>query len=241
MARNPFDPKSKEPFPISRSKIDLFLECPRCFWLDLRQGVSRPSMPAFTLNSAVDELLKKEFDIHRAKGNPHPLMKEYHIDAIPLAHEKIDEWRNTFRGIRYHEPKTNFILFGAIDDLWQNPQKELYVVDYKSTSTTKKISLEDQYKQGYKKQAEFYQWLLRQNGFKVSDTAYFVFCNGRRDKEAFDGKLEFNVEIIAYEGSDKWISKTIVDVRTCLKQNEIPKSGEDCQYCNYIQNRSKYS
>jgi hypothetical protein len=57
-----FNPESKEPFELSRSKIDLFLECARCFYLDRRLGIGRPDSFPFTLNNAVDALLKKEFD-----------------------------------------------------------------------------------------------------------------------------------------------------------------------------------
>ena len=64
--KNIYDPASKNPFKLSRSKIDLFLECPRCFYLHRRLGVGRPPGYPFTLNVAVDALLKKEFDIHRA-------------------------------------------------------------------------------------------------------------------------------------------------------------------------------
>ncbi|HVY67280.1 MAG TPA: hypothetical protein VHA30_00050, partial [Patescibacteria group bacterium] len=55
-----FDPRSKYPFRLSRSKIDLFLNCPRCFYLDRRLGVALPPGFPFALNSAVDHLLKKE-------------------------------------------------------------------------------------------------------------------------------------------------------------------------------------
>jgi len=67
-----FDPSSKEPFKVSRSKLELFIECPRCFYLDRRLVVGRPPGYSFSLNSAVDALLKKEFDFHRAKQTPHP-------------------------------------------------------------------------------------------------------------------------------------------------------------------------
>ena len=60
--RNLFDPTSKEPFRLSRSKIDLFISCPRCFYQDRRLGVAQPPGYPFNLNSAVDTLLKKEFD-----------------------------------------------------------------------------------------------------------------------------------------------------------------------------------
>jgi hypothetical protein len=66
--KNIYDPSSKEPFKISRSKLDLLLNCPRCFYLDRRLWIDQPPGYPFNLNSAVDELLKKEFDIHRAKN-----------------------------------------------------------------------------------------------------------------------------------------------------------------------------
>src|ERR1035437_7135483 len=78
---------------LSRSKIDLFLECPRCFYIDNKLGVKRvPGFP-FSINSAVDHLLKQEFDIYRAKNEQHPLKKEYGIDPKPVYHNDIDEWR----------------------------------------------------------------------------------------------------------------------------------------------------
>ena len=103
-----FEPESKEPFKISRSKIDLFWECPRCFYLDRRLGIKRPSMPAFTLNSAVDHLLKKEFDIHRAEKEAHPLMKKYKINAVPFQHPDLEKWRHNFSGIRFIHQPTKF-------------------------------------------------------------------------------------------------------------------------------------
>src|SRR5450830_978054 len=90
---NLYDPKEKVPFKLSRSKIDLFINCPRCFYLDRRLGVGQPPGYPFTLNSAVDTLLKKEFDIHRAKGVAHPLMKTYGLDAVLYKHEMLNEWR----------------------------------------------------------------------------------------------------------------------------------------------------
>ena len=67
--RGLFDPQLQEPFVISRSGIDLFIQCPRCFYLDKRLGTGRPPGFPFSLNSAVDALLKKEFDGHRVRGS----------------------------------------------------------------------------------------------------------------------------------------------------------------------------
>lgn len=235
-----YEPNSKEPFKLSRSKIDLFLECPRCFYFDRKLGVGRPPGFPFALNSAVDTLLKKEFDLHRVKGTQHILQKKYKIDAIPIPHEDLDKWRHNFTGVQYLHKPTNLLIFGAIDDLWQNKKGEYVVVDYKATAKTEDITeLDKDWQIGYKRQMEVYQWLLRKNGYKVSDIGYFVYCNGKADREAFDGKLEFDVTVIPYTGSDKWINKTIKDIYNCLQEKKIPKSGGDCDYCSYIDSVNK--
>lgn len=228
-----FNPESPEPFKLSRSKIDLFLECPRCFYLDRRLGVDRPPGYPFTLNAAVDKLLKKEFDIHRAAGTTHPLMAHYGVDAVPFDHESLDEWRENFKGVQHRHKPTNFIVTGAVDDVWENDKGEIFVVDYKATSKNGEVGIDAPWQDGYKRQMEVYQWLLRQNGFKVSDTGYFVYANGNTDKRAFDAKLEFDVQIIPYKGNDGWVEKTLKNIRVCLESDEIPETGKDCDWCAY--------
>ena len=220
---------------LSRSKIDFFHECPRCFYVDNKYGVSRPKMPSFTLNVAVDALLKKEFDAHRVAKTAHPLMKKYGVEAIPFSHPEIDAWRENFVGIQYRHEATEMLITGAIDDVWVNPAGELLVVDYKATSKDGKMeSLQDTAWEGqYKRQLEVYQWLLRQKGFKVSDTGYFVYVNGQKDKAAFDGKLEFDVTLIPHTGSDEWVEKVILNIKKCLEDERVPSPSKTCEYCAY--------
>lgn len=238
--RNLFDPTSSEAFKLSRSKLELFTDCPRCFYLDRRLGVGRPPGFPFALNSAVDCLLKKEFDIHRAKGEKHPLIEKYGVDARPVPHEELDKWRENFVGIQFLHKPTNLLITGAIDDLWINGKDEYIVVDYKSTSKDEEITeLNKEWQDGYKRQMEIYQWLLRQNGLKVSNTGYFVYCNGCTDREAFDAKLEFEITLIPYKGNDSWIEKTIKDAHKCLSDDSIPEPSSSCDYCSYINAANK--
>lgn len=232
--KNTFAPKSAESFRLSRSKIDLFLECPQCFYLDRRLGTSRPPGYPFSLNAAVDTLLKKEFDIHRAKETTHPLMEQYGIKAVPFQHKDLNYWRNALRGgVEYVHKPTNLLITGAIDDLWVNEKGEVIVVEYKATAKSSEVNLDADWQEGYKRQMEIYQWLLRRNGFEVSSTGYFVYVNGKADREAFDGKLEFDVKIIPYEGDDSWIEATLKKIKDCLMAEEAPPSDPDCDFCRY--------
>lgn len=235
-SKNFYTPGQTAPFKLSRSKIDLFTDCKRCFFLDRRFGIGRPQGAPFTLNIAVDALLKKEFDVHRADGTAHPLMEKYGVAAVPFQHAKMNEWRENFVGVQAIYEPANFLIFGAVDDIWQDNEGKLMVVDYKATSKDGVVDkLEDtKWHDGYKRQMEIYQWLLKQQeGLTVSDTGYFVYVNGQKDRAAFDGKLEFDVKLIAYTGKNDWIPSILDDIKKLLDQEDIPEAGDSCDYCTY--------
>jgi len=232
-----FDPESPKPFALSRSKVELFLDCPRCFWLDRRLGVARPSGPPFNLNSAVDQLLKNEFDRYRAAQQPHPLMTAAGLHAVPHAHPQLAAWRENFKGVRSVHRATGFELFGAIDDLWRDLDSgALIVADYKATSKSGEVSLEAAWQISYKRQMEFYQWLLRRQGLEVASRGWFVYANGLRDRPSFDGRLEFSIRMIPYDGDDGWVEGTLAQIRATLMLAEAPQG--DCEFCRYAANAS---
>ncbi len=232
--RNIYSKELDKPYRLSRSKIDLFLKCQRCFYLDRKLGVSQPSSPPFSLNIAVDALLKKEFDSYRKLKQPHPLCTQHNIDAIPFDHPEIEVWRDSLRrGITYQFPETNLLLTGGVDDVWINPKEELIIVDYKATSKAKEVTIDEEWQIAYKRQMEIYQWLFRMNGFKVNETGYFVYCNGLTVSDRFDSNLTFSIKVIPYSGTDTWIEATIRNLHECLNSDKLPDSAEGCEYCNY--------
>jgi CRISPR/Cas system-associated exonuclease Cas4 (RecB family) len=240
----PYEPGQKAPFKISRSKIELFMQCQRCFWLDVRLKITRPSSPPFNINKAIDELFKKEFDNYRAKKEPHPLMVEFGVDAIPFEHDQLDTWRETFVGVTALHEATNLHIFGGIDDVWVDKEGNLIVVDYKATAKDKDVSIDSDWQIAYKRQLEVYQWLLRQNGFNVSDIGYFVYTNGRMDLDGFGDRMEFRTKIIPYTGSDKWVEPTIIKMKKCMDQTDMPAVGKsamggDCEFCAYAKKRTQ--
>lgn len=230
-----------EKWKLSRSKIDLFLECPRCFYLDNVLGTKRPSFPSFNLNIAVDELFKKEFDKHRQAGTPHPIMDEYDIEALPFDHPKIDEWRDTFVGIMTTHQPTGLVVSGGIDDVWVTPDDTLIIVDYKATAkegSIKELS-DSAWDQQYKRQLGVYRWLLEQNGFSVESVGYLVYANARKQETAFDNKLVFETTLVPVTTETDWINSTLEKVKVCLEQKQLPASGVNCEYCPYRESAGK--
>jgi CRISPR/Cas system-associated exonuclease Cas4 (RecB family) len=240
----PYKPGQTTAFKVSRSKIELFMQCRRCFWLDVRLKIKRPSSPPFNINKAIDELYKKEFDAHRTAGTPHPIMTDNQIKAVPYQHANLDQWRHNFTGITTVHQPTNLHIFGAVDDIWVNDANQLIVVDYKATSKNQEVSIDSDWQISYKRQLEIYQWLLRQNGFDVSDTGYFVYTNARQDLDGFGDRLEFRTKLIPYTGKADWIEPTLLEMKACMESNEMPPVGQaamggECEFCAYARERTK--
>ncbi len=220
---------------LSRSKIDFFIECPRCFYLDNKLGTKRPSFPSFNLNIAVDELFKKEFDLYRANQSKHPLCEKYNLEMKPFAHELLDTWRDPFVGIEYREPITNLLVSGGVDDIWQATNGNLVIVDYKSTSKDGTISsLSDSpWDQQYTRQLGVYRWLLENNGFTVEETGYLVYANAKKTEPGFSDQLVFETTLVPVPTDTNWILPTLESIKTCLESEALPAKGDQCEFCPY--------
>ena len=239
----PYIPGQKEAYKLSRSKLELFSQCPRCFWLDARLKIKRPSTPPFQINKAIDELFKNEFDSYRLKKKPHPLMVKNKIEAIPFSYKDLNKWRENFVGVQALHRPTNLIIFGAVDDVWVNKNDELIVVDYKATSKKGTVNLDADWQQSYKRQLEIYQWLLKRNGFKVSPHGYFVYTNADSSLNQFNDTLKFETVVIEHIGSTEWVDDLVLKAKECLEADMPPvgKSimGGDCEYCAYARQRTE--
>ena len=228
-----YDPADPEPFAVSRTKIDLFVDCPRCFYLDRRLGIQRPSGPPFLLNSAVDQLFKNEFDAYRSRKEPHPVMAGLGRNVLPLRHADLGEWQENFKGVRVHHERTNFVLFGAVDDIWEDQDTGQYlVVDYKSTAKKDEVTPDNVWP-GYWRQIEFYQYLVRGLGHNVDPLGCIVSANGDKKRSSFDATLHFNVKLITRDCDDGWVDTAVTGAHAALQQERPPPQNASCDYCAY--------
>ncbi|MFN5010890.1 MAG: PD-(D/E)XK nuclease family protein [Gammaproteobacteria bacterium] len=200
-------------------------------------------MVPLTLAVATDALLKKEFDGVRDAKAIHPLWERFGLPYIAYEHPDLETWRNIRRGgIRATHPGTGYIVYGAVDDVWLNPNTgQLVIVDYKSTSKKEDPTLEGGVGDSYKRQLEIYQWIFRLAGHNVSPTGYFLYVNGLKDGKFFSknlvGNMRFKTTLVAHEGDDSWVEPTIQAVVNCFSAEELPLKGNDCDTCRYVSGR----
>lgn len=222
---------------ISRSKLELFLECPRCFYEDLVCRNPRPSGPSFTLNIAVDELFKREFDVYRARREPHPLFATVDLDAVPLADARMDAWRTNFTGVRWLDEQTGWTLCGAVDDVWLGADGGVMVADYKATAKAEDPSTESLYP-SYRRQMDIYQYLLSQQGLAVSDRAWFVYANGLKTEDGFNDALRFRTTLVPYDGDRSWVLEAFRNAVALVIGTTVPSPAPDCKWCTYVSRHS---
>jgi hypothetical protein len=232
MARSSFDRKQ-----LSRSKIDLYLDCSRCFYEDVVRRNPRPSGPSFTLNIAVDELFKREFDRYRAKQQPHPLFATVGLDAVPLQDPRMDAWRTNFTGVRWLDDTTGWTLCGAVDDVWLGADGRVMVADYKATAKADDPTTETLY-DGYRRQMDVYQFLLGQQGLEVSDRAWFVYANGVKTEASFNDMLRFRTRLVPYDGDRSWVLEVFRAAVSLVNGKRAPEPDPDCEWCGFVARRS---
>ena len=241
-----YDKKSSTPFKISRSKLNNFLSCKRCFYLDRVIGLKEPSMPGWSLNNTVDELLKKEFDKYRKIQKPHPMMIRHSLNFVPFQHNDLDVWRNSLKGgISYTDKELNLTIYGGIDDIWFDlDNKKLIVVDYKAQSTSYPVStqsyLNSEWHLSYKLQMDIYVHILRKMNFDVSHTTYFYVCNGEKKKKKFDNKMDFKSTLVPYKVNTSWIEEKLSEMKEVLNLDSPPDINPTCEKCAYLKGGKNY-
>lgn len=219
----------QKPIKISRSGLKLFLECPRCFWLDLHHKIKRPPSYPYTLASAVDYLVKQEFDKYREKGKLPSIFVAQKIKAKLYAGEDLATWRNNFKGISFADEDLNASLYGAVDDILEFSDGSLAVVDYKSTGS-REITVYDD----YRKQMDTYAYILERMGHKVHPEAYFVFYQVDKTGGGFKNSLPFTEEIRAVTIDSSWVPKAFEKAITLARQKTAPSSAPECVHCAYV-------
>jgi hypothetical protein len=221
---------------LSPNSLNLFLECPHCFWLEKKKGIRRPQPYPYALNAAVDVLLKEEFDTYRAKGEPHPLLLENKIKAKLFPNQSLlNQWRNNFDGLRYYDTDLSATIFGAVDDVLEFSDGKLAPLDYKSTGS----SVPTVYDR-FQLQMDVYTFLLEKNGFLTPKKGYLAFYIVDK-KNGFADRLPFRKELHEIDTDPSDVYQLFGDAVATLRRIEPPPHSADCKYGQWQKEAANFS
>lgn len=214
---------------MSPNSLNLFLECACCFWLDKKQGIRRPLPYPYALNSAVDILLKQEFDQYRKKNEPHPLIVSQGITAkLFYNQDLLNQWRSNFSGIRFYDKELDATLFGAVDDVLEFPDGKLAPLDYKSTGSSA-ANVYDR----FQIQMDIYTYLLEKNGFSTPRKGYLAFYIVDKDN-GFNDRLPFRKELHEIDTNPSDVPHLFRDAVAVLRRNSPPPHNSDCKFGEWL-------
>ncbi|MBX4190201.1 PD-(D/E)XK nuclease family protein [Candidatus Parcubacteria bacterium] len=220
---------------LSRSSLKLFQDCPRCFWLDLHHKIKRPPPFPYTLSSAVDFLVKQEFDKYRPTGELPPIFVQHGVRAKLFNGEQLPVWRENFKGVQYFDEDLNAMLYGAVDDVLEFADGSLAVVDYKSSGSREIRIYED-----YQKQMDIYNWLLDRNGFQTQPEAYFVFYQVDKTGGGFQNALPFIEQLKAIKVDKTWVGDVFEQAVMVARRDTPPEIETPCPHCIYVQQAAQF-
>jgi len=227
------------PFKLSRTKIDLFFECKRCFFLDQKLGIKRPHGTPLVLSNRIVEDLKKELNVCRVERNIHSKVKDLNKNLIPANHGNLEEWRSSFKGATFLHNSTNLLIYGIIDDIWwDRSTNKNHSIIIKSNSKKDDMSYENIWP-GYWRQLSLYTFLLSKNLLSMSSTGILVFINSPTNLSQPEIKNNFTLSIFERILDFDWIEPTINEISKTLNDDKPPESSKKCKYCNYYYNIKK--
>jgi len=216
-------------FQVSPSGLNLFKDCPRCFWLEKVRNIKRPRGIFPSLPSGMDRVIKDYFDRYRAKRTLPPELqdrKEFKDISLYEDHPQLERWRNWRTGLEYFEGDVR--LFGALDDLLV--KDGLYIpFDYKTKGSP---TNEEDATKYYQTQLDCYALMLEGNGFKTLGYGFLLYYSPKTVGE--QGNVTFEIQPIKIETNvDR--AKELFRKSAAIVNEPAPKASANCEYCGWLE------
>ena len=169
---------------LSATTLNLFQDCPRCFWLHMRASLKRPARPFPSITGGIDRLVQGYCEASRPRIPSLislSLYAGFEKDGLAYFVELADPPLKTLACFQDH----TYRLTGRLDDCLMFPGGVFAPLDHKSRGSRPAPGYSAQY---YQLQMDVYGLLLRENGYAVGADAYLAyFYPTTRTSESRDG------------------------------------------------------
>ena len=219
-------------FKLSPSDLTfLYSECPKCFYLKVRQGLSRPRGIMPTIFIKIDSIMKNHFE----GASPRDIDSSLPDGKVIFG----DRWLQS-KTFKDRKTGNSIYLKGKSDTVLGFNDSSYGVVDFK-TSTVKDSNIER-----YSRQLHSYALCLEHAAegkpalSPVSKLGLFVVEPTeliKNDKDYFFKNLVSWQEI---PRDDEAFFEFLREVTSLLSQDRIPSPGNSCSHCNYVREAAEY-
>lgn len=215
---------------LSPSTLNLFLECPRCFWLEKNKNIKRPRGIFPSLPGGMDQVIKAYFDKYRQKNELPPEAKNRLNGKLLNNLDLLNRWRSwRSTDLVYEDKKLNAILSGALDDCLV--ENGFYIpLDYK----TRGSDFNEDPRKYYQTQLDCYCLMLESSGYRTKNLAYLLYYWPEEVLE--DGLVRFKVEPLKVETNLESARKIFQQAVETLR-GFIPLASSECEYCSLVKMR----
>lgn len=228
---------------LSKSALEKFRSCARCFWLDKVQGLKQPEGIRSGLPMGMDRVLKGHYDAHREAGKLPPELVG-HVpgglyDGKRISMKDLRNWRKGL-SVTVEDGGFQAELSTALDDLLFDPATGRYaMIDYKTKAKATDQAATQLY---YGTQADCYDLALNANGYATWDVAYFAYYYpvnvGADGSGIAEGghqgvAMGWACQVVPIKPDHARAKALLIAAARCL-EGKIPEAGEDCDYCAFV-------
>lgn len=217
---------------LSKSSLETFKTCPRCFWLEKNAKLKKPEGIKASIMDGIDDGMKQCAEYHARENKP-----IHYLSAFPGAKPHPDRarvaafmsWRTFQATITAGSQQA--LIWGQVDDLIEWDDSRVSPWDFKSNGKARDWA---DYTVKYNSlQADMYEILLQANGMTTTGVAYFTYTW----PVCVDGVLGFDFQTVSIETDQNRALAIIEQAIDCLQGSE-PESDPSCEYCTYVAKRA---
>ena len=214
---------------LSPSTLHLFLECPRCFWLEKAKDIKRPRGIFPSLPSGMDRVIKIYFDGFRSARTLPTEFAHDDLKGVVLFddQDRLDKWRSWRTGLVYQDEMSGASLSGALDDLLVKDGKYI-PFDYKTkgSMTTEKDAVKY-----YQNQLDVYALLLESNGLPTTGYGFLLYFSPKSVQQS--GTVRFELQPIKIT-TDIERARQVFRNAVSLLKGPLPPINQNCEYCAWL-------
>lgn len=204
-------------YNLSASRLNLFQDCPRCFWLAMIKNVKRPSGPMSSIPIKMDSIIKNYFDKYRAIGELPPIIAGQVTGRLPKDMPKTLQ----------HEEDNGILLSGRCDDYIELEDGAMAPFDHKTKSRPPK-----DIHPAYRLQLDVYSYLMQMNDYKTANKAFLAYYHP--DFSDLHNGMRIYCTVIEVITNPDHVQDIMLKARDVLN-GSMPEPGENCGYCRWVE------